>query len=54
MKSTKKSDTNELTYKTEIDSDMESKLTLTKGERWGWGEREIWNLGYRYTRLYIK
>ena len=28
-----KNDTNELIYKTEIDSDMENKLMVTKGER---------------------
>ena len=26
--------TNELIYKTEIVTDMESRLTVTKGERW--------------------
>ena len=30
-----KNDTNELTYKTEIDLDIENKLMVTKGERWG-------------------
>ena len=30
-----KCDTNELIYKTEIDSDIENKLMATKGERWG-------------------
>ena len=31
-----KNDTNELVYKTEIDSAVENKLTVTKGAR-GWG-----------------
>jgi len=30
-----KYDTNEIIYKTEIDSDIENKLMATKGERWG-------------------
>ena len=29
-----KYDTNEVIYKTEIDLDLESKLMVTKGERW--------------------
>ena len=33
----KKNDTNEFIYKTEIDSDFENKLMVTKGERWGGG-----------------
>ena len=31
-----KYDTNELIYKTEVDSDIENKFMVTKGER-GWG-----------------
>ena len=31
----KKNNTNELIYKIETDSDIENKLMVTKGERWG-------------------
>ena len=34
--SKKKKDANKLTYKTEIDSDRENKLMVTKEERRGW------------------
>ena len=47
----KKYDTNELTYKTEPDSQTESKLLVTKGERQG--ERETGSLELTYTRYYI-
>ena len=30
-----KNDTNEVIYKIETDSDLENKLKVTKGERWG-------------------
>ena len=42
----------ELIFKTEIDSDLENKLMVTKGK---WGEGEIRSLGFNiYTLLYIK
>ena len=48
----KKNDTNELIYKTKIDSDIENKLTVTKGERRGGINSEV---GInRYTLSYIK
>ena len=43
-----KNDTNELIYKTETDPDLENKLMVTKGERWGEAGINI------YTQLYIK
>ena len=36
----KNSDTNELIYKTERDSDLENKLMVTKGETW-WGRDKL-------------
>ena len=36
VESKKKKDANKLTYKTEIDSDRENKLMVTKEERRGW------------------
>ena len=38
-----KSDTNELIYKTEIDSDIENKVMVTKGERWRGCKLGVWN-----------
>ena len=35
-----KYDTNELIYKTETDTDVENKHTVTKGE-WGWGRNKL-------------
>ena len=47
----KKSHTNELIYKTEIDSDVKNKLMVTKGEGGGMN----WETGIDiYTLLYIK
>ena len=48
-----KNDANEIIYKTEMDSDIENKLTVIKKEK---GERGInWELGINmYTLLYIK
>ena len=52
-KKKKKYDTNELTYKTETDSQTESKLMVTKGERQE--ERETRTFGINiYTLLYVK
>ena len=49
----KKNDTNELIYRTEIESDVENKLTVTKGEKKGGGIN--WEMGIDiYTLLYIK
>ena len=40
----KKIDTNELIYKTEIDSDTEKKLMVTKGETWvGRDKLGVWD-----------
>ena len=36
----KKNDRNELIYKTETSSDLENKLMVTKGQRWG-GEDKL-------------
>ena len=48
-----KYDINELTYKTETDSQTESKLMVTKGERQE--ERETRTFGIKiYTLLYVK
>ena len=39
-----KNDTNELTYKTETDSQISKKnLTVTKGERWGRDKLGAWD-----------
>ena len=47
-----KNDTNELIYKTVVDSDVENKFMVTKGEG---GERINWKFGInRYTLIYIK
>ena len=52
-KKKKKYDINELTYKTETDSQTESKLMVTKGERQE--ERETRTFGIKiYTLLYVK
>ena len=39
----KKNDTEELTYKTETDSQTENKLMVTKGERGEWGKLGVWD-----------
>ena len=50
----KKNDTNELIYKTEIDSpDIENKLMVTKGERRWRGISSEFGIN-RHTLLYIK
>ena len=50
----KKNDTNELIYKTEIDSpDIENKLMVTKGERRWRGISSEFGIS-RHTLLYIK
>ena len=48
-----KNNTNELIYKTEIDSDFENKFIVTQGEMVG--EEQIWEFGFkRCTQLCIK
>ena len=37
-----KNDTNELLCKTEIDSDIEKKLMIIKGKRWGREKLGVW------------
>ena len=49
----KKNDTNELIYRTEINSQTVDKLMVTKGNRWGGKETSIKSLGLTHIHYYI-
>ena len=47
----KKKDTNEPIYKTEIDPQTENKLMVTKGDMWGRDKWRVWD-SHIHTTIY--